>query len=240
MPSREANVNRAVSTGCSPVDELLAGGFDRGSVTQVYGVPAAGKTNLLMATAASVLAADGRVIYIDTEGVSLERFDRVLAAVDPTVTIDSVQDRLLIEPVYDFDEQEIAVRETARHAAETDLIVLDSATGFYRLERTRQTGSADDGESLRRVTRQVTHLLSLARKHGLAVVITNQVFTDPDADRIRALGGHTLAHWTGTILRIDRFRGGNRRLTIEKHRDLAAGQSARFRITDTGIAAVEL
>jgi DNA repair protein RadB len=222
------------------VDELLAGGFDRGSVTQVYGVPAAGKTNLLMATAASVLAADGRVIYIDTEGVSLERFDRVLAAVDPTVTIDSVQDRLLIEPVYDFDEQEIAVRETARHAAETDLIVLDSATGFYRLERTRQTGSADDGESLRRVTRQVTHLLSLARKHGLAVVITNQVFTDPDADRIRALGGHTLAHWTGTILRIDRFRGGNRRLTIEKHRDLAAGQSARFRITDTGIAAVEL
>ena len=240
MPSRAAHVNRAVSTGCSPVDELLAGGFDRGSVTQVYGVPAAGKTNLLMATAASVLAADGRVIYIDTEGVSLERFDRVLAAVDPTVTIDSVQDRLLIEPVYDFDEQEIAVRETARHAAETDLIVLDSATGFYRLERTRQTGSADDGESLRRVTRQVTHLLSLARKHGLAVVITNQVFTDPDADRIRALGGHTLAHWTGTILRIDRFRGGNRRLTIEKHRDLAAGQSARFRITDTGIAAVEL
>ena len=222
------------------MDDLLAGGFDRGSVTQVYGVPAAGKTNLLMAAAASVLAAGGRVIYIDTEGVSLERFDRVLAAGDSALTIDSVEDRLLIEPVYDFDEQEIAVRETARHAAETDLIVLDSATGFYRLERTRQTGSADDGESLRRVTRQVTHLLSLARKHGLAVVITNQVFTDPDADRIRALGGHTLAHWTGTILRIDRFRGGNRRLTIEKHRDLAAGQSARFRITDTGIAAVEL
>jgi DNA repair protein RadB len=222
------------------VDDLLAGGFDRGSVTQVYGVPAAGKTNLLMAAAASVLAAGGRVIYIDTEGVSLERFDRVLAAGDSALTIDSVEDRLLIEPVYDFDEQEIAVRETARHAAETDLIVLDSATGFYRLERTRQTGSADDGESLRRVTRQVTHLLSLARKHGLAVVITNQVFTDPDADRIRALGGHTLAHWTGTILRIDRFRGGNRRLTIEKHRDLAAGKSARFRITDTGIAAVEL
>ena len=222
------------------MDDLLAGGFDRGSVTQVYGVPAAGKTNLLMAAAASVLAAGGRVIYIDTEGVSLERFDRILAAGDSALTIDSVEDRLLIEPVYDFDEQEIAVRETARHAAETDLIVLDSATGFYRLERTRQTGSADDGESLRRVTRQVTHLLSLARKHGLAVVITNQVFTDPDADRIRALGGHTLAHWTGTILRIDRFRGGNRRLTIEKHRDLAAGQSARFRITDTGIAAVEL
>ena len=222
------------------MDDLLAGGFDRGSVTQVYGVPAAGKTNLLMAAAASVLAAGGRVIYIDTEGVSLERFDRVLAAGDSALTIDSVEDRLLIEPVYDFDEQEIAVRETARHAAETDLIVLDSATGFYRLERTRQTGSADDGESLRRVTRQVTHLLSLARKHGLAVVITNQVFTDPDADRIRALGGHTLAHWTGTILRIDRFRGGNRRLTIEKHRDLAAGKSARFRITDTGIAAVEL
>ncbi|MDR9411742.1 MAG: DNA repair and recombination protein RadB [Haloquadratum sp.] len=230
----------AVATGCAPVDDLLAGGFERGSVTQVYGVPASGKTNLMLVAAASVLDAGGRVVYIDTEGLSLDRFDRILGATDAAMSIDSVEDQLLIQPVYDFDEQEIAVRETARHAADTDLIVIDSATGFYRLERTRQTGSADDGESLRRVTRQVTHLLGLARKHDLAVVLTNQVFTDPDADRIRALGGHTLAHWTATILRIDRFRGGNRRLTIEKHRDRAAGQSARFRITDTGITAVEL
>jgi DNA repair protein RadB len=82
-------------------------------------------------------------------------------------------------------------------------------------------------------------LLSLARKHDLAVVITNQVFTDPDSDRARALGGHTLGHWTGVILRLDRFRGGNRRATLEKHRSKPAGDTATFEITGDGLASVE-
>jgi DNA repair protein RadB len=91
------------------------------------------------------------------------------------------------------------------------------------------------------VTRQVTHLLSLARKHDLAVVITNQVFSDPDSDseRTRPLGGHTLTHWSGTVVRVERFRGGNRRATLEKHRSMAAGETARFRITGSGLEAVE-
>jgi len=85
----------------------------------------------------------------------------------------------------------------------------------------------------------VTHLLSLARKHDLAVVVTNQVFTDPEGDRSRALGGHTLDHWTGTVLRLDRFRGGNRRATLEKHRSKPAGETATFRITGEGLAVGE-
>ncbi|MFU8869143.1 MAG: DNA repair protein RadB, partial [Natronococcus sp.] len=105
-------------------------------------------------------------------------------------------------------------------------------TGFYRLER---TADGNEGDSLRAVARQVTHLLSLARKHDLAVVLTNQVFSDPDTDRTRPLGGNTLEHWTGTVLRIERFRGGNRRATLEKHRSKAVGDSVQFRITETGL-----
>jgi DNA repair protein RadB len=103
-----------------------------------------------------------------------------------------------------------------------ELIVLDSATGFYRLERTQQA----EGEALRAVARQITHLLSLARKHDLAVAFTNQVYTDPESEGISALGGHTLDHWSSAILRLDRFRGGNRRATLEKHRSREAGETA--------------
>jgi DNA repair protein RadB len=81
----------------------------------------------------------------------------------------------------------------------------------------------------------VTHLLGLARRHDLAVVLTNQVFADPDSDRTRPLGGNTLEHWTGAILRVERFRGGNRRATLEKHRAKPAGETATFRITQTGL-----
>jgi DNA repair protein RadB len=231
-------VNDRIPTGCGPVDELLGGGFERGAVTQLYGPPAAGKTNLAIAAAVEVAASGGTALYIDTEGLSVDRLEQLASArAESDVTVEEVASRIIITDALDFAEQETAVRDAAEFAEGVDLVVLDSATGFYRLER----DDGDAGAALRSVTRQVTHLLSLARKHDLAVVITNQVFSDPerDSERPRPLGGHTLTHWSGAVLRIERFRGGNRRVTLEKHRSKAAGDSARFRITGTGLENVE-
>ncbi|WP_207587802.1 DNA repair and recombination protein RadB [Halomontanus rarus] len=222
--------DEAIPTGCPPVDELLGGGFERGTVTQLYGPPAAGKTNLALSGAVEAAAAGGTAVFIDTEGVSVDRFEQLLAA--RTDDIDDVAARIVVEDALDFEEQAEAVRDAEEFAERADLIVLDSATGFYRLER-GEDGA--EGDALRAVTRQVTHLLSLARKHDLAVVVTNQVFADPDSDRTRPLGGNTFEHWTGAVLRIERFRGGNRRATLEKHRSKPAGESVQFRITERGL-----
>lgn len=229
------NASEPIPTGCGPVDDLLGGGFERGTVTQVYGQPAAGKTNLSLGAAVEVAAEGGRAVYVDTEGLSVDRFEQLLEArVDGDV--EAAAGRIVVESAYDFDEQAEAVRDAQEFAREADLIVLDSATGFYRLKRTEDENA---GDALRQIARQVTHLLSLARKHDLAVVITNQVFSDPDSDRTKALGGHTLEHWTGTVLRVDRYRGGNRKTTLEKHRAKPAGQTAQFRITDRGCEGVD-
>ena len=226
-----------LSTGCAPLDDLLGGGFERGVATQVYGPSAAGKTNLALVAATRTAAAGGLAVYIDTEGLSFDRFEQVArgAAADFDVSLDELTERVVVSAAHDFDEQEQAVRDASDFAERADLIVLDSATGFYRLER----HDGDEGATLRRVAKQVTHLLSLARKRDLGVVLTNQVFTDIDTDRVRPLGGHTLEHWTGTVLRLDRFRGGNRRATLEKHQSRPEGGRATFRITDQGIEASE-
>ncbi|WP_224268293.1 DNA repair and recombination protein RadB [Haloprofundus salinisoli] len=230
-------MTETLSTGCAPLDDLLGGGLERGTVTQVYGAPAAGKTNVALSAAVDVAAAGGTVVYIDTEGLSIDRFRQfVEARVDDEQAFEDVASRVIVTEAYDFAEQEQAVRDAEEFADRADLVVLDSATGFYRLERSLE---GEGGESLRRVARQVTHLLSLARKHDIAVVLTNQVFTDPDTERARALGGHTLEHWTGVVVRLDRFRGGNRRATLEKHRAKAAGESVTFRITGNGLETTE-
>jgi DNA repair protein RadB len=228
-------VTDPLETGCEPLDSLLGGGFERGTVSQVYGPPAAGKTNVALVTAVRVAAEGGTAVYIDTEGLSTDRLRQVSDAAAGETPVSTLTSRLVVSEVHDFAEQEEAVRDAEAFAERADLVVLDSATGHYRLER----HDDDEGEALRRVARQITHLLSLARKHDLAVVATNQVFTDPDTDRVRPLGGHTLEHWTGTVLRLDRFRGGNRRATLEKHQSRAAGETATFRITDAGIEAGE-
>ena len=224
-------MSEPVSTGCDALDDLLGGGFERGTVSQLYGPPAAGKTNVALSAAVDVAAAGDSVLYIDTEGLSVDRFQQLIetTADEPT---EDVASRLIITDAVDFDEQQEAVRDAADFAERVELIVLDSATGFYRLNR---AGDAEGGDSLRAVARQVTELLSLARKHDIAVVITNQVYSDPESDRVKALGGHTLEHWTGVVVRLDRFRGGNRRATLEKHRAKAAGETATFEITEQGI-----
>lgn len=225
-------MSEAISTGCAPLDGLLGGGLERGTITQVYGPPAAGKTNLALSAAVAVAAAGGRTVYIDTEGLSIDRFTQMAEA---SGDADEIADRLVITAVHDFEEQKEAVREATELAADAELIVLDSATGFYRLERT----DTADGEALRAVARQMTTLLGVARRHDLAVLVTNQVYTDPDSDQSKPLGGHTLAHWTGVVLRLERFRGGQRRARLEKHRSQPAGGTVRFTITETGLSSTE-
>lgn len=228
-------MSEPIPTGCAALDDLLGGGLPRGAVTQVYGPPAAGKTNIALSAATETAATGGLVYYVDTEGLSVDRFEQLARA--RSDDLEDLSSRIVVAEALDFDEQEEAVRDVGDLAERASLVVLDSATGFYRLERT----GGDDGEALRRVGRQVTHLLSLARRHDLAVCITNQVFSDPDSEsgRARALGGHTLSHLTGVILRVERFRAGNRRATLEKHASKPAGDSARFRITDAGLEGVE-
>jgi DNA repair protein RadB len=227
-------VSEPIATGCSEIDDLLGGGFERGVVTQLYGPPAAGKTNLALSAAVEVANRGDSALFIDTEGLSVERLRQLAEA--RTDDVDDLASRIMISAVHDFDEQGEAVQDAAEFADQVELVVLDSATGFYRIKRSEDE---EAGDALRTVAQQVTHLLSLARKHDLAVVITNQVYTDPESDRARPLGGHTLSHWSGAVLRIERFRGGNRRATLEKHQSKPAGDTARFSITQRGLQGIE-
>jgi DNA repair protein RadB len=162
-------VTDPISTGCSPIDELLGGGFERGAVTQVYGPPAAGKTNVVLSAAVEAAAAGSSVLYIDTEGLSVDRLEQLATARADDQTVEDLASRIIVSEALTFADQQEAVQDAAEFASEVEFIVLDSATGFYRLERTEQ----EEGEALRAVARQLTHLLSLARKHDLSVAFTN-------------------------------------------------------------------
>ena len=70
----------ALTTGCQSLDDLLGGGFERGTVTQLDGPPAAGKTNVALSAAVNVAAGGGTAVYIDTEGLSPDRFRQLAAA----------------------------------------------------------------------------------------------------------------------------------------------------------------
>jgi len=81
----------------------------------VYGPPAAGKTNLALAAAVEVAAGGDRALYIDTEGLSIDRFEQMAAGranrPDVDETVEEIASRLVISEAYDFDDQREAVRD---------------------------------------------------------------------------------------------------------------------------------
>jgi len=223
----DENLIKRLPTGSRALDDLLGGGFEVGTISQIYGEPASGKTNICLQLAINTLRGGKRVIYIDTEGFSADRF-RQIAGPDAKKL---AQHLIHFEP-HNFEMQYVAVKETEKIVPQNvGLIILDSATAFYRVE-------LESGDSMllkRELAGQATILLGLARKYNVAVVITNQIYMDVDKEELRAVGGNMLEHISKAIVQVSRTGVGTRLAVLKKHRSLAEGQSAEFKITATGV-----
>ncbi len=214
-----------LSTRCGPLDDLLGGGVETDTLTEFYGGAGSGKTNICLSLALSAAAKGHRVIYIDTEGISAERLGQM--AEDPSL----LKDIIIYHP-FSMTEQKKLVDKAvrlARSQAKIGLIILDSATVYYRLDY-----HSDD--TLRKnLLSQILGLLSLARQENVAVVIANQVYTDVETDILEPVGGYVLRHNAKTIVRLDWVSPNVREAVLMKHRSRPEGESARFSITATGL-----
>ncbi len=219
-----------VAIDCPSLDDILDGGIETGCITLLFGEAGSGKTNLCLQLARNVVRSGKKVIYLDTEGVSLERFKQICGRGYNSVLKDA-----LFSEIYTLEEQEEAVEKASGMVEvnrEIGLIVLDSATTHYRRSRVVD----DEWEGLHSLTRQVTRLMEVARKRDIPVVLTSQVYTDIDhGGTFEPLGGHMLSHNSKDIVRLAKVAPNLRVAIIVKHRHIEEGVSAKFRITDRGL-----
>ena len=218
-----------LSTGVPAFDALLGGGLEPRVITQLYGGPGSGKSVLCIIAAVSCLRAGKGVIFIDTEGFSIERFRQI--AGDEAEAL--ARELILYEP-HDFEQQGIMIAGIGRHLSggRIGLIVMDSATGLYRTQ-------LDKGmDTMQRLSKQIIHLLGYAKKHNIPIIITNQVYMDVQRKVFVGLGGTALAHISKVIVRIDRMNG-SRQAVLEKHRSRPGGGLFIFDIVERGITVRE-
>lgn len=223
------NIGTHLLTGCNPIDELLGGGIECGIITQVYGEPGSGKTNLCLQAAIECSKAGKKVIYIDTEGLSFDRFTQIAGEKSKEIA----QNILIYEPM-SFEEQYTAICESEKISSENvGLIVVDSATSFYRYE----LDDEDTGiQGRRELSNQIGFLQGIARKTGIAVLITNQIFSDVgNGGDVRPIGGRGIEHISKTILKLERVGTGERSAKIIKHRSRPEGDMRYFTITAEGL-----
>jgi DNA repair protein RadB len=219
---------RRVAFDCGSLDALLEGGVESSCVTLLYGEAGTGKTNLCLVLARNVALQGKKVVYLDTEGISLDRFRQICGE-----NFDKVLKSVLFFEASSFDEQEKMVDKAIKLAegnAEVEMIIVDSVTMFYRL-----TSQQEDRNERRSLTSQSIKLLGVARKRDIPVVLTSQVYTDVKSGTYESLGGHPLQHNAKTIIRLDRVGPGRRRAIVMKHRNIAEEASTDFRLSNSGI-----
>jgi len=213
--------------GCDSIDSILGGGVEAECVTLIYGEAGTGKTNLCLVLASNLAGQGKKVIFIDTEGVSIERLRQVSGD-----RFEAVSKNILFSEVHGFEEQEKMVEKAVKLAdanEEVGLIVVDSISMYYR-------ASSRGEPSIRKtMSGQAVNLLRVARRRKIPVVVTSQVFTDVDTGNYEALGGHALHHSAKVIVRLDRVGVGRRRAVVMKHRHVAEGTAAEFRIVQEGV-----
>lgn len=214
--------------GCGGIDRLLGGGFEAGIITQLYGESGTGKTNLVLQLSVQAVSRGYKVVYIDTEGFSPDRFRQIAG----TNARDIASKIIVFEPMT-LEQQHTAVRDVSRLAAEgVGLVVVDSATSLYRLVL-----EADDNRTLRRtLTAQLGELQGMARRYRIPVVITNQVYTEIETGTLLPIGGRSMEHMCKAIIALEKAGTGGRRLAkVIKHRSQPEGETAEFTITGGGV-----
>lgn len=222
-----------IQTGSESLDYILGGGFPVGIVTQVYGGPGSGKTNICMSAAVREALRGNKIFFIDTES-SFNRFRFEQLAGGRAA---EVARRIYINHPKNLGEQRNAIEklETVLDK-EFSLIVVDSFVALYRLEL---KGNREQIIPFgRELGKQISMLSSLAREHKCAVVITNQVygsFTDSkELEELMPVGGDALDYWSKIILWVER-QGKDRLVTLIKHSFREDGESIKLKIKKDGI-----
>jgi DNA repair protein RadB len=206
-------------TGNGSLDGLLGGGIERRTITQFVGEPATGKTTLCLIIAAEFLRHGHTVVWIDSEGFSVERF-RQVAGEDA----EALASRLILYEPVDFAQQGSMILEADR------VIKAHQATALYRTELDRGR------DAMQALTRQMLMLLGYAKRYNIPVLVTNQVYVNTSRNTYVGLGGTALEHLSKAIIRLTKRAGmGERRACLAKHRSLAEGRSVDFEMAEAGI-----
>ncbi|NYZ79898.1 DNA repair and recombination protein RadB [Candidatus Micrarchaeota archaeon] len=212
-----------IPTGCKSIDVLLDGGLVESAITQFYGASGAGKTNVAISAAYTAAKTGKRVLFIDTEGSFHEErvkqiFGRERGLLKNVSLIDASN----------FEEQKNAIASIEKEKA--DLVIVDSMTSLYRVERN------DDNyyDVNRELGKQASLLLAYARKNKVPVLITNQVYTNVDSGFEEPVGGDILKYYSKIIVGLEK-NGHARKALLRKHVCKKDGGECSFMIVERGL-----
>ncbi len=232
----EAAKTRVKLTSSSKAfDDLLGGGFETGSITELAGENGCGKTQIAHQLAINcVKYLDLDVIWIDTEGTF--RFNRIVqiakaSEIDP----EKVLARITVGRAYNSEHQMALTEEALTMVPNVGLIIVDSLMSHFRSEF---AGRATLAERQQLIGKHLSFISKQAEILNCVGIVTNQVAAKPDAmffgDPNKPVGGNVVGHTVTTRLMIRKGKATKRTATLTKNPELPDGK-IEFAITSEGV-----
>ncbi|KAG2841975.1 hypothetical protein PC113_g18925 [Phytophthora cactorum] len=205
-----------ITTGSQQFDQILGGGLETMSVTEVHGEFRTGKTQLchtLCVTAQlprSRGGGAGKVAFVDTEGTF--RPNRVAGIAKERYNLDPVDvlDNIIVARAHSHDAQMDFVIKLGVLFADPEqgpfrLLIIDSVTALFR------TDFSGRGELSERQQRLNQHLVRLVKHAEVGFC----AFGNPGANvlfgsEMKPVGGHVMSHGVHTRVLMKKGRAENR------------------------------
>ncbi|KAL1951839.1 hypothetical protein VTO73DRAFT_988 [Trametes versicolor] len=234
-----------ITTGSKNLDALFGGGIETGAITELFGEFRTGKSQICHTLAVTCQlpvdmgGGEGKCLYIDTEGTF--RPVRLLAVAERLgLNGEEVLDNVAYARAYNADHQNQLLTAASALMSESRfcLLIVDSATALYR---TDFSGRGELSARQAHLGKFLRTLQRLADEFGIAVVITNQVMSNPDAsagpymaNEKKPVGGNIMAHASTTRVQLKKGRGANRQAKIYDSPCLPESETT-FAILSSGI-----
>ncbi|PSP63496.1 DNA repair and recombination protein RadA [Halobacteriales archaeon QH_8_64_26] len=258
--------------GVEEVDDLLGGGVETQSITEVYGEFGAGKSQVTHELAVTVQlpqdhgGLEGRAIFVDSEDTFRpERIDDMVRGLSEEALQASMDhreiegtpddeeameelvevflDKIHVAKAFNSNHQILLAEKANDIASEYDdtdwpvrMVCVDSLTAHFRAE---YVGRGELAPRQQKLNKHLHDLARVANLHNAAVVVTNQVQSNPDSffgDPTKPIGGNILGHKSTFRLYLRKSKGTKRIVRLVDAPNLPDGEAV-MRVEDGGLMA---
>jgi DNA repair protein RadA len=227
---RTRDIDR-IHTGSHKLDDMFGGGIETESITEFFGIFGSGKTQVCHTCAVMVQlpkdkgGLNGNVVWVDTENTF--RPERIVGIAMALTKCSEEEAKKFLERITVIRAHNSAhqlsivnnmnhwltmdLRDKKKEDPKPRLLIVDSLTSLFRTE---YLGRGNLANRQQKLGQHMKKLARIAEVWKMAVLITNQVLSDPSApafmDPIKPAGGNVVGHISTYRLYIK--RAGKKRI----------------------------